>query len=232
MHLTNLVLVRHGESTWNHENKFTGWTDIDLSEKGRYEAKKAGKILKKNNFIFNYGYTSLLKRAIHTLWDILDELDLAWIPVKKSWRLNERHYGALQGLNKDEVEKKYGEKKIKEWRRSFLIKPPITTINDKNYSGYDKKYANLSQKDIPLSESLKETIDRLLPYWKNEILKKIKRKDNIIIVAHGNSLRGLIKHLDNLNDEEIINLNIKTGSPIVYQFNEKLEIFKKYYLNI
>lgn len=220
---TTLVLLRHGESEWNKENRFTGWHDIDLSEKGHQEAKLAGTILKKNNFIFDYAFTSVLKRAIHTLWHVLDQLNLSWIPVKKSWKLNERHYGGLQGLNKSEVMKQYGEKKVKEWRRSFLIKPPEININSQYYPKNDLKYTNLDYKEIPCAESLKDTMDRVVPYWKKIIFPKIKQRKKVIIVAHGNSLRSLIKFLDNLDNDEIAELNIPTGIPMLYQFNQELK---------
>lgn len=225
-----LVLLRHGESQWNKENKFTGWYDIDLSEKGYNEAKLAGDLLKKNSFIFDYAFTSLLKRAIHTLWCILDALDLSWISVEKSWKLNERHYGALQGLNKSETIKKYGEKIVKGWRRSFSIQPPKINVRSTYYPGNDIKYSHLNNKDIPLAESLEKTTNRVVSYWNKNILPRMYNGERVIIVAHGNSLRGLIKYLDNIDEKKIIDLNIPTGIPIVYLFNKSLEPKEYYYL--
>lgn len=227
---TKLVLLRHGESQWNKKNKFTGWKDIDLSNQGLKEAKSAGTMLKKHGFIFDYAFSSLLKRSIHTLWHILDKLDLAWIPVKKSWRLNERHYGALQGLNKLETAKKYGDHQVKEWRRSFSVCPPKIKLNDINYPGNDIKYAKLNKNQIPLSESLEDTMNRVITYWIKQILPKIKKNKKIIIVAHGNSLRGLIKYLEDLNEKEIFELNIPTGIPMIYKLNKNFKIMNKYYL--
>lgn len=226
MHTIKLVLVRHGESQWNKENKFTGWYDVDLSKNGHSEAKKAGKILNEKKIFFNYAYTSMLKRAIHTLWHILDEINQTWLPVNKSWRLNERHYGALQGLNKNDMIKKYGEQKVQEWRRGYSITPP--PLNNKLYSGYDIRYSKL--KNFPLSESLESTFHRVVFQWKNFILNDIKKNKNILIVAHGNSLRALIKYLSHLDQKEIFELNIPTAAPIVYEFNKKFEYIKDYYL--
>lgn len=226
-----LVLIRHGESVWNSENKFTGWHDVDLSIKGKQEAKQAGKKLKEKNFIFDYAYASFLKRSIYTLWYILKKLDLCWIPVKKSWKLNERHYGLLQGLNKNEIKEKYGEELVEKWRRSFSISPPPLSKKSKYYPGNDLKYSHLHDKDLPLTESLEKTSKRVINYWNKEILSKIKKSKNIILVAHGNSLRALVKHLDNLNEKEIFHLNIPTGIPIIYTFNNNL-VIKKTILNI
>ncbi|UDG79684.1 2,3-diphosphoglycerate-dependent phosphoglycerate mutase [Candidatus Steffania adelgidicola] len=230
MIFTKLVLIRHGESQWNNENRFTGWTDVDLSEKGRIEAKEAGKVLKKKGYRFDYAYTSVLKRAIHTLWDILDELDQAWLPVEKSWRLNERHYGALQGLNKAETAEKYGEEQVKQWRRSFAITPPGLSREDKRFPSHHACYANLSQEELPSTESLELTVNRVIPYWNKEILPRMKRGERILIAAHGNSIRAMGKFLDNLSEEEIIELNIPTGIPLVYEFNNHMKPVKHYYL--
>ncbi len=230
--MKKIVLIRHGESVWNKENIFTGWTDVKLSSKGINEAKKAGKILKKHNFDFDYAYTSYLKRAIHTLWEVLYKLDLLWIKIKKTWKLNERHYGSLQGYNKEKTSKIYGEKKVFLWRRSYKISPPKIKKNDKRYPGKEKKYSNLTSHEIPLGESLLDTFNRVIPYWKNEIFKKIKNNKSIIIVAHGNSLRALIKYLDKISDDKICDINIPTGIPLIYEFKKNFKIKKKYYLNI
>ncbi|MXP56297.1 2,3-diphosphoglycerate-dependent phosphoglycerate mutase [Pantoea sp. Mhis] len=230
MHTTKLVLIRHGESEWNKENRFTGWYDVDLSDKGRNEAKIAGKLLK-DKFIFNYAYTSLLKRAIHTLWYILDELDLAWLPVEKTWRLNERHYGALQGLNKTETIEKYGDKQVQKWRRGFMDLPPALNSNNQHYSGYDQRYESISNEQLPTTESLALTMNRVIPFWEKNIFPRIKNNEQIIIVAHGNSLRALIKHIDHINEDKISELNIPTGIPIVYFFNKNFVPIKHYYLN-
>lgn len=230
MTVTKLVLIRHGESEWNKENRFTGWTDIDLSAKGNTEATQAGKLLKAEGFAFDFVYTSVLKRAIHTLWHILDELDQQWLPVEKSWKLNERHYGALQGLNKTETAKKYGEEQVKLWRRGFAVTPPELTEDDPRYPGQDPRYAKLSKKELPLTESLATTIERVIPYWHEVMLPRIARGERVIIVAHGNSLRALVKYLNNLNEEEILELNIPTGVPLVYEFDAKMKPIKHYYL--
>ena len=225
-----LVLLRHGESTWNKENRFTGWTDVDLSEKGREEAKKAGILLKKEGFSFDLAFTSVLKRAIRTLWITLDEMDLMWIPVKNSYRLNERHYGALQGLNKSETAAKYGEEQVLIWRRSYDIRPPSLEKNDPRYPGIDPRYKNLKEKEIPLTECLKDTVSRFLPYWFDSIAPEIKANKKVIIAAHGNSLRALVKYLDNISDEAIVQLNIPTGIPLVYELDDDLKAVKNYYL--
>jgi len=226
----NLVLLRHGESIWNNKNLFTGWTDVDLSEKGLEESRLAAYELKKSGFSFDISYTSLLKRCIRTLWIVLDYMDLMWIPVFKSWRLNERFYGALQGLDKKEASKKYGETQIKLFRRSFDIQPPAIDIKDKRFPGIDPKYSRVDRHFLPLTESLKDTKNRMLPYWKTVIVPKIKLGNKVIIVASGNSLRGIIKHLDNLSDDEIVNLEIPLGIPMVYELNNNLRPLKKYYL--
>jgi len=228
--MSKLVLLRHGESTWNKENRFTGWTDVDLSDQGLFEAKNAGEVLKKEGYTFDMAYTSVLKRAIRTLWITLDKLDLMWIPVERSWRLNERHYGALQGLNKAEMAKKFGEEQVHTWRRSYDIQPPALEKDDERYPGKDPRYKNLSEKEIPLTECLKDTVDRFLPYWKETIAPSIKEGKKIIIAAHGNSLRALVKYLDDVPDDVIVGLNIPTGVPLVYELDEGLKPLKHYYL--
>ncbi|MFI4853238.1 MAG: 2,3-diphosphoglycerate-dependent phosphoglycerate mutase [Candidatus Makana argininalis] len=230
MVFNKLVLIRHGESLWNKENKFTGWTDIDLSNNGKKEAKKTAKILKKNKFIFDVAYTSMLTRAIHTLWILLYKLNITWIPVKKSWRLNERHYGYLQGMNKDLAIKKYGKQQVQKWRRGVNDLPPKIDIDDKNFPGNDNRYSNLDIKKIPLSESLLLTIKRINPYWKKEILPKIKNGSKLIIVAHGNSIRALIKIIDNLSEENILKLNIPTAKPLIYEFDINIKSIRNYYI--
>ena len=225
-----VVLLRHGESIWNKENLFTGWTDVDLSEKGIKEAHEAGKIMKKENYIFDIAFTSVLKRAVRTLDIVLDEMDLMWIPVIKSWRLNERHYGALQGLNKAETAEKYGNEQVMLWRRSYDVPPPALEEDDKRYPLHDPRYKNLDKKDVPLTESLKLTVDRFLPYWHESIAPTIKAGKRVIIAAHGNSLRALVKYLDNISEEEIVKLNIPTGIPLVYELNENSKPLKHYYL--
>lgn len=225
-----VVLIRHGESVWNKLNLFTGWTDVDLSEKGIQEAIDGGKILKEEGYSFDIAYTSVLKRAIKTLNIVLDEMDLDWIPVVKNWRLNERHYGALQGLNKAETAEKYGMDKVMEWRRSFDTPPPELEVTDDRYPGKDPRYADLSKEELPLTESLKLTIDRFLPYWHETIAPMIKSGKKVVVVAHGNSLRALVKYLDNISEEEIVSLNIPTGVPLVYELDENLKPIKNYYL--
>ncbi|NHJ24192.1 MAG: 2,3-diphosphoglycerate-dependent phosphoglycerate mutase [Candidatus Lokiarchaeota archaeon] len=225
-----LVLLRHGESIWNKENIFTGWTDVDLSEKGIDEAKKAGKILKANGFTFDLAFTSVLKRGIRTLWIVLDEMDLMWIPVYRSWRLNERHYGALQGLRKDEMAAEVGEEQVLIWRRSYDIKPPALKTTDPRYPGDDPRYKDLNYEEIPLTESLKDTIDRFLPYWHDTIAPSVKKGRKVLISAHGNSLRALVKYLDNVSEEEIVSLNIPTGLPLIYELDENLKPLNHYYL--
>ena len=228
--MIKLVLVRHGESTWNKENRFTGWTDVDLSEKGRDEAKKAGQILKEQGYIFDVAYTSVLKRAIRTLWIVMDEMDLMWIPVYRSWRLNERHYGALQGLNKAETAAKYGEQQVFTWRRSYDIQPPALTKEDERYPGYDPRYKELAPRDIPLTESLKDTVARFMPYWHETLAPGLKSGKKMIIAAHGNSLRALVKYLDNIPDADIVGMNIPTGIPLVYELDDNLRPTNHYYL--
>lgn len=230
MGINKLVLLRHGESTWNKENRFTGWTDVDLSEKGKQEAVEAGKLLKAEGFIFDVAYTSVLKRAIRTLWIVLDEMDLMWIPVYRSWRLNERHYGGLQGLDKSATAAKYGEDQVLIWRRSYNICPPELEKDDERYPGHDPRYKELSKKDLPLTESLESTVKRFIPYWKDIIAKDIKAGKRVLIAAHGNSLRALVKHLDNISEDEILKLNIPTGIPLVYELDDHLKSIKHYYL--
>jgi 2,3-bisphosphoglycerate-dependent phosphoglycerate mutase len=225
-----LVLLRHGESTWNRENRFTGWTDVDLSESGLAEAHKAGLILKDSGFVIDEAYSSLLKRAIRTLWIVMDVMDCLWLPVNRSWRLNERHYGALQGLNKKEAAQTMGEEQVHIWRRSYDVPPPPITADDPRFPGNDRRYSTLSQGDLPLTESLKGTIARMLPYWEKVIAPSIKSGRRVIITAHGNSLRGLVKLLDHLSDEEIVNLDIPTGVPLVYELDDNLGKIRHYYL--
>lgn len=223
-----IVLIRHGESQWNKENRFTGWKDVDLSEKGREEAKAAGQLLKNEGFTFDEAYTSVLKRAIRTLWTILDEMDLMWIPETKSWLLNERHYGGLQGLDKAETAAKYGDEQVLIWRRSYDVPPPVLDPSDERYLGNDPRYAGIE--NFPATECLKDTVARVVPYWENEIAPKIKAGKRLIIAAHGNSLRALVKHLDGISDEEILKLNIPTGVPLVYELDADLKPIKSYYL--
>lgn len=225
-----IVLLRHGESTWNKENKFTGWTDVDLSEKGIEEAKKAGQVLKKEGFTFDIAFNSVLKRATRTLWIVLDEMDLMWIPIQNSWRLNERHYGALQGLNKSEMAAKYGEDQVLVWRRSYDIRPPALTRTDPRYPGNDRRYNDLKESEIPLTECLKDTVARFLPYWHETIAPVVKSGKRVLISAHGNSLRALVKYLDKVSDEAIVQLNIPTGIPLVYELDKDLKPIKNYYL--
>ena len=225
-----LVLLRHGESTWNKENRFTGWHDVDLSDKGREEAGEAGRLMNEQKFEFDVAYTSVLKRAIRTLWITLDAMDMMWIPVHRSWRLNERHYGALQGLNKAETSAKHGEKQVEIWRRSYDIPPPPLTEEDPRHPSHDRRYASLPPEQLPLTESLKETVARFLPYWHETIAPEIRAGKRVLIVAHGNSLRALVKYLDNLSDDEIPKLNIPTGIPLVYQLNDDLKPLQHYYL--
>ena len=227
---TKLVLVRHGESVWNKEDRFTGWTDVDLSEKGISEAKAAGKLLKENGYIFDVAFTSVLKRAIRTLWLVQDEMDLLWIPVTHSWQLNERHYGALQGLNKEEMTAKVGEKQVQIWRRSFDVQPPPLEITDKRYPGNEPKYKELTKKELPLTESLKDTIARVVSYWEQVIAPTITSGKRVIIAAHGNSLRAMVKYLDGISDAEIANMNIPTGIPLVYELDDKLKPISHCYL--
>ena len=228
--MIKLVLVRHGQSMWNLENRFTGWTDVELSEQGIKEAKEAGKVLKEKGFNFDVAYTSVLKRANDTLKYILEELGEENIPVKKSWRLNERHYGALQGLNKDETKEKYGAEQVLLWRRSTDVRPPELSKEDKRYPGNDPKYSDLKENELPTTENLIDTIKRVMEYWNSDIKKDLETGKRVIIVAHGNSLRGLIKYLDNMTDEEIIKLELQTGNPICYELDDNLKPIRHYYL--
>ena len=228
--MKKLVLVRHGESTWNKENRFTGWTDVDLSEKGRQEAKEGGQVLKAGGYTFDVAYTSVLKRAIRTLWTVLDETDLMWIPVHRSWRLNERHYGALQGLNKAETAAKFGEDQVKIWRRSYDVPPPVLTPDDERYPGRDPRYKGLTPAELPLTECLKDTVARFLPLWHETIAPAVQSGHRVLIAAHGNSLRALVKYLDNISETDIVELNIPTGMPLVYELDDNLKPLKHYYL--
>jgi len=228
--MTKLVLLRHGLSQWNKENRFTGWTDVDLAPEGVSEAHEAARQLKKAGFSFDTAYTSVLKRAIRTLWIVQDDMDLMWIPAHSHWRLNERHYGALQGLNKAETAQKFGEEQVKIWRRSYNIPPPPLTKKDPRYPRHDPRYASLKIKELPATESLKDTVARFLPYYKTKILPALKRGERIILVAHGNSLRALVKHLDRMSDKDIVHLNIPTGIPLVYEFDRDLNPKRHYYL--
>jgi 2,3-bisphosphoglycerate-dependent phosphoglycerate mutase len=228
--MPKIVLLRHGESVWNKENRFTGWTDVDLSDQGRVEAKKAGQLLKDGGFTFDLAFTSVLKRAIRTLWITLDELDRMWIPIEHSWRLNERHYGALQGLNKAETASRFGEEQILVWRRSYDTPPPPLTKDDPRYPGRDPRYHDLPEPDLPLTECLKDTVARFLPYWHERIVPAIRAEKKVIIAAHGNSLRALVKYLDNVSDADIVGLNIPTGIPLVYELDDHLKPVKHYYL--
>ncbi len=228
--MRKLVLLRHGESDWNKENRFTGWTDVDLSAEGREQAREAGRVLQAQGFTFDVAYTSVLKRAIRTLWIAMDEMDLLWVPVYRSWRLNERHYGALQGLNKSETAAKFGEEQVKIWRRSYDIPPPPLDASDDRFPGHDPRYRNLSAEDLPLTECLKDTVARFLPYWEQTIAPDVREGKNVLIAAHGNSLRALIKYLDGMSEENIINLNVPTGMPLVYELDESMKPLRNYYL--
>ncbi len=225
-----VVLLRHGESEWNQKNLYSGWTDVDLSGKGIQEAHNAGKLLREGGYTFDIAFTSVLKRAIRTLWITLDEMDLMWIPVVNSWRLNERHYGALQGLNKAQTAEEFGEAQVKLWRRSYDIQPPALKKEDPRYPGHDPRYKNLTEAELPLTECLKDTVNRFLPYWEKTIVPEIKKGKKVIIAAHGNSLRALVKYLDHVSDEEIVELNIPTGVPLVYELDGNLHPIKHYYL--
>ncbi len=227
-----LVLIRHGESTWNKENRFTGWVDVDLTEQGRHEAQQAGKTLKEAGYTFDMAYTSVLKRAIRTLWHVQDEMDLMYIPVMHSWRLNERHYGALAGLNKAQTAAKYGEEQVLIWRRSYDTPPPALAPNDAHAFYEDPRYAQVPQGALPLAECLKDTVARVLPLWNESIAPAIKAGKKVVIAAHGNSLRGLVKYLDNLSNADILSLNIPNGMPLVYELDEQLKPLRHYYLNI
>ena len=228
--MIRMVLLRHGQSTWNKENRFTGWTDVDLTEQGEREAREAGTILKQEGYTFDVAFTSVLKRAIRTLWIMLDQMDLMWLPVVNSWRLNERHYGALQGLNKAEMAQKYGEEQVRIWRRSYEIRPPELETADARYPGNDPRYQNLNPRDIPVAECLKDTVDRFMPYWHESIVPQLKMRKKILISAHGNSLRALVKYLDHISDEDITQLNIPTGVPLIYELDDDLKPLKHYYL--
>ncbi len=228
--MQKLVLLRHGESTWNQENRFTGWTDVDLSDKGRQEAQQAGKTLNAEGYEFDIAFTSVLKRALRTLWITLDELDQLYLPTYKTWRLNERHYGALQGLNKAETAKKFGDDQVLIWRRSYDIPPPVLERDDPRFPGNDPRYVNLDPRILPLTECLKDTVARVLPYWDDAIVPALKDNKRIIIAAHGNSLRALVKYLDNMGDQEIVALNIPTGIPLIYELDDNLVPIRHYYL--
>ncbi|MBM3739709.1 MAG: 2,3-diphosphoglycerate-dependent phosphoglycerate mutase [Acidobacteria bacterium] len=228
--MTKLVLIRHGESDWNKQNRFTGWTDVDLSEEGVRQARDAGRLLKAEGYTFDVSFTSVLKRAIRTWWLVLDEMDLLWLPVHRAWQLNERHYGALQGLNKAETAEKFGEAQVKIWRRSYDIPPPPLDPGDERYPGNDRRYAGLSSAELPLTECLKDTVARFLPYWHAAIEPEIRAGKRVLITAHGNSLRALVKYLDGTSDEDIVELNIPTGMPLVYELDSDLRATNRYYL--
>ncbi len=228
--MRKLVLLRHGESMWNKENRFSGWTDVDLSPKGVAEAIRAGQVMREQGYAFDVAYTSVLKRAVRTLWIVLEEMDLMWIPVHRSWRLNERHYGALQGLNKAEMAAKFGEEQVLLWRRSYDVRPPALEKSDERYPGKDLKYKDLSEEELPLTECLKDTVERFLPYWHEELAPTVRSGKRVIISAHGNSLRALVKYLDDVSDEAIVKLNIPPGSPLVYELDDDLEPIRHHYL--
>ncbi len=228
--MKKVVLLRHGESLWNKENRFTGWTDVDLTAKGVEEAGTAGELMRDAGFVFDLAHTSVLKRAIKTLWLALEEMDLMWIPVRNSWRLNERHYGALQGLNKAETAAKFGEQQVLAWRRSYDVPPPALTRDDPRYPGGDPRYHGLAPSQVPLTECLKDTVARVLPYWNQAIAPDIRAGKRVLVAAHGNSLRALVKYLDKIGDQEIVALNIPTGVPLVYELDDSLEPIRRYYL--
>ena len=228
--MKRVVLLRHGESTWNKENRFTGWTDVGLSEKGVQEALEAGRVLRREGYVFDVAYTSVLKRAIKTLWLTLEEMDLMWIPIYNSWRLNERHYGALQGLNKAETAERHGMEQTQLWRRSYDIRPPALTADDPRYPGSDPRYAGLRPEEIPLTECLKDTVARFLPYWHDTIAPAVRAGKRVLIAAHGNSLRALVKYLDEIPDDKIVGLNIPTGIPLVYELEDNLKPIRNFYL--
>jgi 2,3-bisphosphoglycerate-dependent phosphoglycerate mutase len=230
MTMIKLVLLRHGESLWNLQNRFTGWTDVDLTPKGIEEAREAARLLQEGGYTFDVAHTSLLKRAIRTLWITLDGMDLMWIPVHRSWRLNERHYGALQGLNKAETAAQYGDQQVLIWRRSYCDPPPPLTPDDPRYPSHDRRYAGLAPVELPLAESLKDTVARFLPYWHETIVPELRAGRRVLIAAHGNSLRALVKHLDGISEEEIVGLNIPTGIPLVYELDDDLKPLRSYYL--
>jgi len=225
-----LVLLRHGQSQWNLENRFTGWTDVDLTEQGEREAHEAARLLREQGFAFDIAYTSMLRRAIRTLWIVLDDLDRMWIPVVHNWRLNERHYGALQGLNKEETAQRFGKEQVHVWRRSYAVPPPALGPDDERGSGRDPRYHMLQPEQIPLTESLKDTVDRVVPFWKDSIAPALSRGRSVLIAAHGNSLRALVKFLENVSDEDIVELNIPTGVPLVFELDDALRPLKRYYL--
>lgn len=225
-----LVLVRHGQSVWNLENRFTGWTDVGLTDMGRAEALEAGKLLKEGGYFFDVAYTSVLRRAIQTLWIVLQEMNLEWIPVTNAWQLNERHYGDLQGLNKAEMAKKFGEEQVHIWRRSYDVPPPALELTDERHPKFDPRYASLTPEQLPATESLRITLERVLPYWHSTLVPVVKSGKRVIIAAHGNSIRALVKYLDNISDEEIPGLNIPTGLPLVYELREDMKPIKSYYL--
>jgi 2,3-bisphosphoglycerate-dependent phosphoglycerate mutase len=225
-----LVLVRHGQSTWNLENRFTGWTDVGLTDLGRVEAHEAGNLLREGGYVFDVAYTSVLRRAIHTLWTILEEMNLEWIPVVNAWQLNERHYGALQGLNKAETAEKFGEAQVKIWRRSYDTPPPALELDDERHPRFDPRYASLTPEQLPATESLKITLERVLPYWESALAPAIQSGQRVLVAAHGNSIRALVKYLDNISDADITELNIPTGLPLVYELDENLKPIKSYYL--
>ena len=228
--MRKLVLLRHGESTWNRENRFTGWTDVGLNERGIQEAAEAGRILREDGYAFDIAYTSVLKRAIKTLWIVLEEMGLMWIPVYRSWRLNERHYGALQGLNKAEMAERHGIEQVKLWRRGYDVRPPALTPDDPGYPGNDPRYASLRADELPLTECLKDTVERFLPYWHESIAPVVRDGKRVLISAHGNSLRALVKYLDNIPDDQIVDLNIPTGIPLVYELEDDVIPIRNYYL--
>ena len=225
-----LVLIRHGESTWNKENRFTGWHDVELSDKGRAEAKAAGELLKKEGFSFDIAYVSVLKRALNTLWGVLTELDQLWIPMEKDWRLNERHYGALQGLNKSETAAKFGDEQVLVWRRSYDIPPPPLEKSDERWPGHDPRYAGIPEDHLPLTECLKDTVERVMPFWNESLAPAIRAGQRVLVSAHGNSLRALVKYLDNIADQDIVGLNIPNGEPLVYELDADLRPVRSYYL--
>ena len=230
MHKSKIVLLRHGQSIWNLENRFTGWIDVDLSKQGIQEAHRAGKLLKAGGYSFDAAFTSVLKRAIRTLWIVMDEMDLMWIPVHCSWRLNERHYGALQGLNKQDTAAQYGFEQVQKWRRSYHIPPPALASKESRYPDYDQRYADLKKEELPRSESLKDTLSRILPYWNKVIVPYLRQGKRVLISAHGNSLRALVKHLNEISDEDIFRINIPTGIPLVYELDASLRVKSQYYL--
>ncbi|MBV8208479.1 MAG: 2,3-diphosphoglycerate-dependent phosphoglycerate mutase [Burkholderiaceae bacterium] len=230
MTVHRLVLLRHGQSQWNRENRFTGWTDVDLTEQGEREARAAGLLLREHGFAFDIAYTSVLRRAIRTLWIVLDQLDRMWIPVLHTWRLNERHYGALEGLNKQETAASYGEQLVREWRRSYAVRPPALTMDDARWAGRDPRYHVLKPEQIPLAESLRDTCERIVPFWNDSIAPALSRGRSVLVAAHGNSLRALIKHLDQVRDDDIVGLEIPTGRPLVYELDVSLKPTRHYYL--